>query len=55
MKPDQIEIDRLRREVSNSPLAFSNRLCLPEPQAAPLKAERDILKNDRGLRVRLWA
>ncbi len=32
MKPEQLEIERLRREV------------------AKLKAERDILKNDHGLR-----
>lgn len=32
MKPEQLEIERLRKEV------------------AKLKAERDILKNDHGLR-----
>ena len=37
MKPEQLEIQRLRKEVTK------------------LKAERDILKNHRGPRFRLWA
>src|ERR1700704_5531133 len=35
MKPEQLELERLRREV------------------VKLKAERDILKNDRGPAIRL--
>ena len=37
IKPEQVEIDRLRKEV------------------ARLRAERDILKNQRGAALHLWA
>ncbi len=45
MKPDQLEIDRLRREVSNSPPASPTGFACRSLKPAPLKAERDILKK----------
>ena len=45
MKPDQLEIDRLRREVSNSPPASPAGFACRSLKPAPLKAERDILKK----------